>query len=183
MQFDLGSERTDISVVRVVGRADQYADLSSTSLSQQSNLSVWLSPTTAFQSGTLCASNLSPSVIGETLTVLCPVNASARYVTVWMNTTGRAALAYGGLYAGKDFLSLQEVTPVYDGEPGGRGWCAAAGCWQSHTWRGHALVAAAGAWSPCTVRAFAKWVVQVAAHACRCLPPPCPLPPAGRSVW
>jgi hypothetical protein len=112
MQFDLGSTRTDISVVRVVGRADQYADWSSSSLSQQSNLSVYLSPTTAFQSGTLCAANLSPSVIGETLSVLCPVNASARYVTVWMNTTGKSS----GGYAGTDYLSIQEVTPVYEGE-------------------------------------------------------------------
>ena len=112
MQFDLGSIRTDISIVRIVGRADWYTDWSSSSMSQQSNLSVWLSPTTAFQSGTLCAANLSPSVIGEMLAVLCPVNASARYVTVWMNTTGKST----GGYAGMDYLSLQEVTPVYDGE-------------------------------------------------------------------
>jgi hypothetical protein len=114
MQFDLGSIRTDISIVRVVGRSDQYADWSTSSMSQQSGLSVWLSSTTAFQSGTLCAANLSPSVIGETMTVLCPVNASARYVTVWMNTTGRAS----GAYAGIDFLTLAEVTPMYEGGQG-----------------------------------------------------------------
>jgi hypothetical protein len=112
MQFDLGSIRTDISIVRIVGRADWYTDWSSSSMSQQSNLSVWLSPTTAFQSGTLCVSNLSPAVIGEVMNVLCPVNASARYVTVWMNTTGKST----GTHFGTDFLSLQEVTPVYDGE-------------------------------------------------------------------
>jgi hypothetical protein len=117
MQFDLGSIRTDISVVRIVGRADWYAEppsFGSTSLTQQSNLSVWLSPTTAFTSGTLCVANLSPSVIGEALHVLCPVNISARYVTVQMNTTGKLS---NGL-AGVEYLSLQEVTPLYDGEQG-----------------------------------------------------------------
>jgi hypothetical protein len=80
-------------------------------MSQQSNLSVWLSPTTAFQSGTLCVANLSPSYIGEVMNVLCPVNASARYVTVWMNTTSKST----GAYFGTEYLSLQEVTPLYDG--------------------------------------------------------------------
>ena len=114
MQFDLGRLRTDISVVRVVGRSDAYADPYTSSMSQQSDLSVWLSPTPAFSSGTLCASNLSPSAIGEVLNVLCPVNASAQYVTVWMNTTGKST----GMYAGIDFLTLAEVTPLYDGERG-----------------------------------------------------------------
>ena len=117
MQFDLGSIRTDISMVRIVGRADWYGEppsLGSTSLTQQSNLSVWLSPTTAFTSGTLCAENLSPSGIGETLNVLCPVNASARYVTVQMNTTGKLSSGVTGV----EFLSLQEVTPQYEGEQG-----------------------------------------------------------------
>ena len=115
MQFDLGGLRTDISVVRIVGRADWYAepvDRGSTSLTQQSNLSVWLSPSPAFASGTLCAANLSPGYIAETLSVPCPANVSARYVTVWMNTTGKLS---GGV-PDQEYLSLQEVTPLYDGE-------------------------------------------------------------------
>ena len=117
MQFDLGSARSDISIVRIVGRADWYVEppsLGSSSLTQQSNLSVWLSPTPNFASGTLCAANLIPAYIGETLNVPCPTNVSARYVTVWMNTTGKLS---NGI-AGQEFLSLQEVTPLYDGELG-----------------------------------------------------------------
>jgi hypothetical protein len=49
------------------------------------------------------------------------VNASARYVTVWMNTTGRASGAYSGI----DFLTLAEVTPMYEGGQG----AGIAGVW------------------------------------------------------
>ena len=94
MQLDLGSSRSDITSVRITSRADCC-------LSQSQNLNVYLSPTTSFQSGTLCDVGLKFARVGETVTVLCPVNATGRFLTILLN--------------GTDYLSLQEVTPLYDG--------------------------------------------------------------------
>ena len=95
VQFKLNATRTDISAVRVVARADCC-------LSQAQNLNVYLSTTTSFLNGTLCDDGITFPTIGSAATVLCPINKAALYVTVMLN--------------GTDYLSLQEVTPLYDGK-------------------------------------------------------------------
>lgn len=97
VQLDLGVLRKDVRAVRLVARADSL-------LSQSQNLSVYLSATTDYlaASSTLCAANITFGALGADASALCPFNFTARYVTVWKN--------------GTDFLSLQEVQPLMDGE-------------------------------------------------------------------
>ena len=94
MQFDMGMVRTDITAVRITARADGY-------LYQSQNLNVYLSANTSFFQGTLCKADLDFTVLGQTIAILCPVNITARYLTIWMN--------------GTNHISLQEVAALYDG--------------------------------------------------------------------
>jgi hypothetical protein len=105
MQLDLGSLRSDIQQVRLVSRATVGY------LAQSQNVSVHLSSTTDFlgAGSTQCDSNVTFESSGDDAIVLCPANFTARYVTV--------------MKKGTDYLSLQEVQPMYDGEY----W--AAGCY------------------------------------------------------
>ncbi len=109
MQFDFNDTRTDITAVRITARADCCVD-------QSQNLNVYLSNTTKFWDpisgltslgSMLCSAGVRFNRLGETATVLCPVNTPARYLTVVMN--------------GTNYLSLQEVTALYDGKPGSQG--------------------------------------------------------------
>jgi hypothetical protein len=95
VQFRLNGTRSDITAVRIVARADCCLD-------QARNLNVYLSTTPSFLSGTLCDDGIQFPTIGSAATVLCPINTAALYVTVMLN--------------GTNYLSLQEVTPLYDGE-------------------------------------------------------------------
>ena len=102
VQLDLGLLRSDILSVRIVARADA-------ALSQSQNLNVYLSATTDFMgaNSTLCQAGLTFVGLGSETSALCPVSFKARYVTVWKN--------------GTDYLSLQEVQALVDGEcPGGQ---------------------------------------------------------------
>ena len=64
------------------------------------------SATPDFKAGQMCAQGISPSVVGDTLTMLCPVTSfTTRYVTVMRNVTNSV-------------LSLQEITAMYDGRLG-----------------------------------------------------------------
>jgi hypothetical protein len=102
MQYDLGPNPPNVTSVRITARADCC-------LYQSQNLYVYLSDnSTDFRTGnTLCAGNVTFGGIGNTLVLLCPVAvAGKRYLTVQMNTTENV----GGQY-----LSLQEVTAIYDG--------------------------------------------------------------------
>ena len=97
IQLDLGVGRTDITAVRITSRADCC-------LQQSQNLNVYLSATTAFlpPAGMLASAGITFSAQGQTVTILTPVNITARYLTVWKNDTWQ-------------YLSLQEVTALYDG--------------------------------------------------------------------
>lgn len=101
VQLDLGEQRSDITAIRIVARADA-------SLGQSQNLNVYLSADTNFTAGTLCGAAVTFASLGELITVLCPVGVTAQYVYVQMN--------------GTNYLSLQEVTPLYDGTCV-RAWC------------------------------------------------------------
>ena len=98
MQLDLGRPRSDILQVRLVARADA-------ALYQSQNLEVYLSTTTNFlgASSTKCESGITFEYLGDDYTVLCPVNFTARFVTVLRNATNVV-------------LSLQEVQPMVDGK-------------------------------------------------------------------
>ena len=122
MQLDLGRLRSDILQVRLVARADA-------GLSQSQYLNVYLSATTDFRgvNSTLCDDNITFDVLGDDYIALCPVNFTARYVTVMKN--------------GTNYLSLQEVQPMVDGECWvlGRCWQQQAGtlitqCTAQHLW-------------------------------------------------
>ena len=95
MQLDLGSLRSDILQVRLVSRADGW-------LAQSQNLNVYISTTTNYlgAGSTLCQANVTFDFLGDDAIALCPVNFTARYVTVWKN--------------GTNYLSLQEVQPMVD---------------------------------------------------------------------
>lgn len=97
MQLDLGSMVTTLLAVRVTARSDA-------SLSQSQNLTVYFSETKDFtaEGVTVCQANITFSVMGEDALVLCPDGSSGRYVTVKKFGTG--------------VFSLQEITPLYDGE-------------------------------------------------------------------
>ena len=104
-QLDLGTNTQAIMAVRLVARGDGW-------LHESQYLNVYVSATTNWTASTarLCTANLTFSALGETATVLCPVGFTwtTRYVTVWMNTTANPNF--------NGYLSLQEVTPLYDGE-------------------------------------------------------------------
>ena len=97
MQLDLGYPRSDVLAVRLVARSD-------TALYQSQYLNVYMSNTTSFQgtNGTLCEANVTFDFLGEDTLAMCPVNVTARYITVWKNATS--------------YLALQEVQPLVDGE-------------------------------------------------------------------
>jgi hypothetical protein len=99
MQLDLGKLRSDILQVRLVARADGSAYLT-----QSQKLNVYLSATTDFRgaNSTLCDDNITFEFAGDDFIALCPVNFTARYVTVMKN--------------GTSYFSLQEVQPMVDGK-------------------------------------------------------------------
>ena len=105
-QLDLSASAQNVSSVRIVARADGW-------LQESQYLNVYISATPSFNAAstaTLCASNTVFASLGETATVLCPVGLawSTRYVTVQMNSSANPQF--------NGYLSLQEVTPLYDGE-------------------------------------------------------------------
>ena len=106
-QLDLGTSAPEIMAVRLVARGDGW-------LHESQYLNVYVSATTNWTASTasLCAANVVPAALGDTVTVLCPVGFTwrVRYVTVWMNATANPLFNH--------YLSLQEVTPLYDGEDG-----------------------------------------------------------------
>ena len=106
MQLNLGASAPNVTAVRIVARADGW-------LQQSQNLDVYISATTSWtaSNATLCATNITFSVLGEMTTALCPTGFAwtTRYVTVVMNSTSN--------WKFNGYLSLQEITPLYDGEP------------------------------------------------------------------
>ena len=96
MQLDLGRLRSDILQVRLVARADA-------ALYQSQKLNVYLSATTDFvgANSMLCDDNIMFEYVGDDYIALCPVNFTARFVTVMKNGTNVV-------------LSLQEVQPMVD---------------------------------------------------------------------
>ena len=97
MQFDLGSLRSDITAVRLVG------PIRSTYSTMPENVSVYLSATSDFKAGTLCDTGIEFVEPGQTALIDCPAGASARYLTAFYNVPNQR-------------LTLMEVTPYYDGE-------------------------------------------------------------------
>lgn len=108
IQLELPSTFTQsISAVKIYGRVDCC-------MWQGQHLNVYLSPTTNFTAGMLCAADISMARPGDIQTVLCPVvSFQARYVTIMRNTT---------VWDVDQKISLQEIVPYYDG-----GCCAAEG--------------------------------------------------------
>ena len=102
LQLDLGASAPNITAVRLAARADGF-------LEESQNLDVYISatPTWTASSGTLCEGNITFDKLGGVETVLCPTGFTSRYVTVVMNTDANNRTQY---------LSLQEVTPLWDGE-------------------------------------------------------------------
>ena len=105
MQLNLGANAPNVTAVRIVARADGW-------LMESQNLDVYISATTNWtaSTATLCATGITFTVLGETATALCPTGFawSTRYVTVVMNSSAN------GNFNG--YLSLQEITPLYEGE-------------------------------------------------------------------
>jgi hypothetical protein len=97
IQLDYGTSIPgNITVIKIISRQDCC-------LQQTSNVNVYISATPDFKAGQMCAQGISPSVFGDTLTMLCPVvSFTTRYVTVMRNATNSV-------------LSLQEITALYDG--------------------------------------------------------------------
>ena len=108
-QLYLGASAPNVTAVRLVARGDGW-------LYESQYLSVYVSATTSWtgSTATLCAANVVPAALGETVTVLCPVGFAwkTRYVTVLLNSTANPKF--------NGYLSLQEVTPLYDGEAASR---------------------------------------------------------------
>lgn len=106
VQLDFGELRTDISAVRLVARADCCLD-------QSQGLNVYLSGNSTFLPpvGTLVSAGIAFTGVGQTVTITVPASIEARYLTVWKNHTW-------------SYLSLQEVTALYDG-----GWLAVQRRW------------------------------------------------------
>lgn len=76
---------------------------------QSQNLNVYLSANTSFLVGNnLCAGNVTFKNVGDTQLLFCPVGLATRYLTVWVNTTETTRNNY--------YISLQEVTALWDGE-------------------------------------------------------------------
>ena len=103
-QLDLGASAPNVTAVRLVARGDGW-------LMESQYLSVHISSTTSWtaSTATLCAASVVFGKLGETATVLCPTGFAwaPRYVTVWMNSTANPQF--------NGYLSLQEVTPLYEG--------------------------------------------------------------------
>ena len=118
-QLDVGANPPNITAVRIVARADGY-------LVESQYLNVYVSSTTSWtaSTATLCAASIVFGGLGETTTVLCPTGFAwaPRYVTVVLNSTANPQF--------NGYLSLQEVTPLYEGRHLGslthavRGWAA-----------------------------------------------------------
>ena len=98
VQFDLGSVRSDILSVRIMGpgtSALAYAPL-------PVGLQLYLSPGTNFTAGTLCEANITLAAVGEEYLATCPLGVSGRYVTIYQTRPGTR-------------IALQEVTAMYEG--------------------------------------------------------------------
>jgi hypothetical protein len=98
MQFDLGSVRSDIVAVRIVGPGASAL----TFASLPSGLRLYLSTGTNFTAGTLCEANITISVVGEEYLATCPLGTPGRYVTLYQPTHSTR-------------IALQEVVPMYEG--------------------------------------------------------------------
>ena len=96
IQLDMGQPRADIAYVRLVAPIYQTAAV------LPDNISVYLSSSTDFQAGTLCAAGVAFDTWGEESLIECPANVTAKYVTVMDNVPTRR-------------LALAEITPLYDG--------------------------------------------------------------------
>ncbi len=96
IQLDMGQPRADIAYVRLVAPIYQTAAV------LPDNMSVYLSSSTDFRAGTLCAASIAFDTWGEESMVECPANVTAKYVTVIDNVHTRR-------------LALAEITPLYDG--------------------------------------------------------------------
>lgn len=96
MQFDLGSVRSDVTAVRMMG------PISSTYSTLPENVSVYLSATPDFMAGTLCDTGISFTEPSQLALVECPAGVPAKYVTVYYNVANQR-------------LALMEVTPYYEG--------------------------------------------------------------------
>jgi hypothetical protein len=104
-QLDLGTAAPNVTSVRLVARGDGW-------LEESQHLNVYVSATTDWTASTasLCAASIVFSKLGESATVLCPAGFAwtTRYVTVWMNATANPDF--------NGYLSMQEVTALYDGK-------------------------------------------------------------------
>ena len=99
LQLNLGTYSGNVTGVRLNARSDCCID-------QAANLNIYLSATTSFTGAqsTLCAAGVKFTVVKEVMTVVCPITTyQPKYVTVMHNTS---------YYV----LSIQEVTPLFDGE-------------------------------------------------------------------
>ena len=98
IQLDYGvNPPGNISNVKIIGRQDCCVN-------QASNINVYVSATTDFRAGVLCAQGISTQKLGDILVLMCPETTfTTRYVTVMRNVTNHV-------------LSLQEVTALYDGK-------------------------------------------------------------------
>jgi hypothetical protein len=97
MQFDLGSVRSDITAVRMVGpMSTAYSTL-------PENVSVYLSATPDFKAGTLCDTGIAFTELSQLALIDCPAGTAAQYLTVLYNVPNQR-------------LALMEVTPYYEGE-------------------------------------------------------------------
>lgn len=112
-QLDLGeafANVSQVSAVRITARADSLLD-------ESQHINVYVGEITNYNlaNSVLCEADVIFGGLGSTITVLCPVNVPktimTRYVTVVMNTTANSRTKV---------ISLQEVTPIWDGEAGGR---------------------------------------------------------------
>lgn len=97
LQLGMGIQRSDVLAVRLVARNDS-------SLEESQGVDVFLSPGTNHlaSDSVLCASNVTFDGLGEDEVVLCPVNTTARYVTV--ARTGTAG------------ISMLEIMPLLESE-------------------------------------------------------------------
>jgi hypothetical protein len=109
MQQDLGPSAPNITAVRITNRQGA----GTTYVHESRNLNVYLSATSNWTGAQslLCASDIDFLRDGETITLLCPLGYTfvPRYVTVWMNASGNGIT--------RNFLTLAEIAPLYDGEP------------------------------------------------------------------
>lgn len=98
IQLAMSTTRSDITSVRLVAPIYQTLAVLPT------NLSVYLSTGTNYDAGTLCNTTFAFNTWGEDTVILCPINVTARYVTVVDSVPNRR-------------LAMGEVRPLYDGKP------------------------------------------------------------------